>query len=41
MVFGEVIDKGGEPYSADMRGVLKTFAEGQFKKEWLHAQRGQ
>src|ERR1700675_4273097 len=32
MVFGEVIDKGGEPYSADMRGVLKTFAEGQFKK---------
>src|SRR6202142_2095855 len=32
LVFGEVIDKGGEPYSADMRGVLKTFAEGQFKK---------
>src|SRR3984957_4360874 len=32
MVFGEVIDKGGEPYSADMRGVLKSFAEGQFKK---------
>jgi glutamine synthetase len=32
MVFGEVIDKGGEPYSADMRGVLKTFAEAQFKK---------
>jgi len=32
MVFGEVIDKGGEPYSADMRGVLKTFAENQYKK---------
>ena len=32
MVFGEVIDKGGEPYAADMRGVLKTFAETQFKK---------
>src|ERR1700722_11176936 len=32
LVFGEVIDKGGETYSADMRGVLKTFAEGQFKK---------
>src|ERR1700728_2413484 len=32
MVFGEVIDKGGEPYSADMRGVLKTFAEGLNKK---------
>jgi len=26
LVFGEVIDKGGEPYSADMRGVLKSFA---------------
>ncbi len=32
MVFGEVIDKGGEPYAADMRGVLKTFAAGLFKK---------
>jgi glutamine synthetase len=26
LVFGEVIDKGGEPYSADIRGVLKTYA---------------
>jgi len=32
LVFGEVIDKGGEPYAADMRGVLKTFADTQFKK---------
>src|SRR6202167_3458530 len=32
MVFGEVIDKGGEPYSADMRGVLKSFAEALNKK---------
>src|ERR1700693_3849636 len=32
MVFGEVIDKGGEPYAADVRGVLKTFAEGLHKK---------
>src|SRR5271165_4809801 len=24
LVFGNVIDKGGEPYSADIRGVLKT-----------------
>src|SRR5712672_2333834 len=32
MVFGEVIDKGGEPYSADMRGVLKSFAESLHKK---------
>jgi glutamine synthetase len=26
LVFGEVIDKGGDPYAADMRGILKTFA---------------
>ncbi len=33
LVFGEVIDKGGSPYAADIRGILKTFAEEQFKKE--------
>jgi glutamine synthetase len=33
LVFGEVIDKGGEPYSADMRGVLKLFAEDFHKKQ--------
>jgi glutamine synthetase len=33
LVFGEVIDKGGAPYAADIRGILKTFAEEQFKKE--------
>ncbi len=32
LVFGEVIDKGGEPYTADMRGVLKTLADGLHKK---------
>src|SRR6202158_2276447 len=32
LVFGEVIDKGGEPYSADIRSVLKTFAAGLHKK---------
>src|ERR1700755_127008 len=32
MVFGEVIDKNGGPYSADMRGVLKTFADNLHKK---------
>ena len=32
LVFGEVIDKGGEPYSADIRSVLKVFADAQFKK---------
>ncbi len=33
LVFGEVIDKDGSPYSADIRGVLKGFAEEQHKKE--------
>ena len=26
LVFGDVIDKNGEPYSADIRGILKAFA---------------
>jgi glutamine synthetase len=34
LVFGNVIDKGGAPYSADIRGVLKTFADD------LHANEG-
>jgi glutamine synthetase len=33
LVFGEVIDKDGSPYSADIRGALKGFAEGLNKKE--------
>jgi glutamine synthetase len=33
MVFGEVIDKKGGPYSADIRGVLKSFAHDLHKKE--------
>jgi glutamine synthetase len=33
LVFGEVIDKGGTPYSADIRGNLKIFAEEMHKKE--------
>src|SRR6201997_5340988 len=33
LVFGEVIDKGGEPSSADMRGVLKSFAGDLNKKQ--------
>src|SRR5579864_8930410 len=32
LVFGEVIDKDGTPYSGDIRGVLKSFAGAQFKK---------
>ncbi|HSZ62973.1 MAG TPA: glutamine synthetase family protein [Terriglobales bacterium] len=34
LVFGNVIDKGGEPYAADIRGILKTFADE------LHARKG-
>ena len=33
LVFGEVIDKGGAPYSGDIRGVLKSFAEAMHKKK--------
>ena len=33
LVFGEVIDKDGSPYAADIRGVLKGFAEQLNKKE--------
>ena len=27
LVFGDVIDKGGSPYRADIRGILKRFAD--------------
>jgi glutamine synthetase len=33
LVFGDVIDKGGTPYSADIRGILKTYADGLYNKE--------
>ena len=33
LVFGDVIDKGGTPYSADIRGVLKEFADNLYKDE--------
>ena len=33
LVFGEVIDKDGSPYTADIRGALKGFAEAQYKKQ--------
>ena len=32
LVFGEVIDKNGTPYTGDMRGVLKTYANGLHEK---------
>jgi len=32
LVFGEVIDKNGEPYTADIRSMLKLFANGLHKK---------
>src|SRR5215469_6143725 len=31
LVFGEVIDKDGTPFTADMRGMLKAYANGLFK----------
>src|SRR6202166_4973841 len=33
LVFGNVIDKGGSPYSGDLRGVLKTYAADLNKKQ--------
>ncbi len=33
LVFGDVIDKGGAAYSADIRGILKNFAQELHKKE--------
>jgi glutamine synthetase len=32
MVFGEVIDKDGSPYAADIRGVLKAYSQGLYEK---------
>jgi glutamine synthetase len=32
LVFGEVIDKSGDPYTADIRSMLKMFANGLHKK---------
>ena len=32
LVFGDVIDKDGTPYSGDTRGLLKTFAQQQFEQ---------
>lgn len=31
LVFGEVLESDGTPYSADMRSILKRYAEDQFK----------
>src|SRR4029079_1760032 len=33
MVFGDVIEKQGGMYAADIRGVLKNFADGLFEKQ--------
>src|SRR2546427_11118343 len=33
LVFGDVIDKDGTPYAADIRGVLKGYADGLFAKK--------
>src|ERR1700722_7960647 len=33
LVFGEVIAKDGKPYTADIRGVLKSYANGLFEQK--------
>src|SRR5580700_7391739 len=33
LVFGDVIDKGGTPYGADIRGILKLYADKLYKKD--------
>src|SRR5215468_10975973 len=33
LIFGHVIDKDGTPYAADIRGVLKGYADGLFDKK--------
>ena len=33
LVFGTVLDKDGTPYSGDLRGVLKTYADKLFKQK--------
>src|SRR2546429_1235239 len=33
LVFGDVIDKGGTPYGADIRGILKLYADKLYKDE--------
>ena len=35
MVFGEVIDKDGSPYPADMRAMLKAYSQALFEKDGL------
>jgi glutamine synthetase len=35
LVFGEIIDKDGSPYTADIRGVLKSYAAGLFENKGL------
>jgi len=35
LVFGEVIDKDGSPYSADIRGVLKNYAQNLYDTKGL------
>jgi glutamine synthetase len=33
LVFGDVIDKDGKPYAADLRAVLKSYAKSLYEKE--------
>src|SRR5262249_44614035 len=33
LIFGHVIDKDGSPYAADIRGVLKGYADGLYERK--------
>ncbi len=41
LVFGDVIDKDGTPYAADIRGMLKTVRRKAVQGRRLHPERGQ
>ncbi len=41
LVFGDVIDKGGTPYGADIRGILKLYAAQAVQGRRLHPECGQ
>src|SRR6266702_3764080 len=36
LVFGDVIDKDGEPYAADIRGILKKYADDRMPVRHVH-----
>ena len=41
LVFGTVIDKDGTPYSGDLRGVLKSYADALYKSKGYDSECGE